>query len=188
MGCESVVTFGVLAVMAFSHLMPCGPRPLSRGFPQFPSVLGSHTNVTIPTPLKRQTDKWTRNKTRATGPGHGLPTIWTSLLSGPILGLTLPSTPSHKLGPLTTQERPPADPAPVTFPHRLRPPPAVPTGPSVPTFESPCPGDLFDKPCLDSLRQNSSLSLGPSLWTCYTNYCIFFFWSCLFIYLFGLMG
>lgn len=108
-----------------------------------------------------------------------------SLLSGPILGLTLPSTPSHKVGPLTTQERPPADPAPVTFPHRLRPPPAVPTGPSVPTFESPCPGDLFDKPCLDSLRQNSSLSLGPSLWTCYTNYCIFFFFGlvCLFIYL-----
>lgn len=106
-----------------------------------------------------------------------------SLLSGPILGLTLPSTPSHKVGPLTTQERPPADPAPVTVPHRLRPPPAVPTGPSVPTFESLCPGDLFDKPCLDSLRQNSSLSLGPSLWTCYTNYCIFFF-LVLFVYLF----
>lgn len=94
MGCESVVTFGVLAVMAFSHLMPCGPRPLSRGFPQFPSVLGSHTNVTIPTPLKRQTDKRTRNKTRATGPGHGLPTIWTQSPFRPYPG---PHSPQHSV-------------------------------------------------------------------------------------------
>lgn len=43
MDCVSVATFGALSVTVFSHRIPYGPCPLSRGFPWFPSVLGSHT-------------------------------------------------------------------------------------------------------------------------------------------------